>query len=160
MRAEQQRALALRVKKEKEYALSIAKTVRANRQVASPISSLSWQEFRKLAESIAREYDMNPAVIVGQAALESGHGTSKRARVDNNYFGHGACSGCRGMVFTSPEENIRYHARLISSGRYAYAYEARHDPVEMVKRIRAAGYATDVNYVAKVTNMDDFKAYQ
>lgn len=140
-----------------KLAIKIIKEVR--RDTASSISILTWDDFQKLAVNIAREYDIPPSVMIAQAALETARGTSKRAREDNNYFGLCAYSddspGCR---FSSVEEGVRFYARLIKYD-YQWAYEARHNPYEMIRRIKALGYATDPHYVDKVTSMAEFIKY-
>ena len=42
--------------------------------------------------------------------------------------------------------------------RYKEAYAARSDPKKMVELIKKAGYATDPDYVNKVTNTPEFQA--
>lgn len=120
----------------------------------------TWDEFKQIAAPIAEEYDIPLAVLLGQAALETGYGTSYNAQVKNNWFGLGAYDANpeKSFSFSSPEESIRYYAELISKDpRYAKAYEKRDNPFEMIREIKKAGYASDPNYVSKVVNIPDFQ---
>ncbi|MEO8403467.1 MAG: glucosaminidase domain-containing protein [Chitinophagaceae bacterium] len=45
------------------------------------------KKFRPLADSLAAEYEIPAAVILGVAIIESGSGTSRNSKLLNNHFG-------------------------------------------------------------------------
>ena len=82
-----------------------------------------------------RKYGIPASVILSQMAFESGWGTSKLARSGHNFFGIKASSRWieKGLPysihdddrenekfcnFSSPEESMEYHSRLLMSERY------------------------------------------
>ena len=118
------------------------------------VASTDWDRFIEKARPIAQKYDIPLKVMVSQAALETGHGTSWQARVKNNYFGLGAYNDNTSFGYSSVEECIEYYAKLIAKNkRYSKAYEARSNPEKMITEIKKAGYASDPAYVEKVTSL-------
>lgn len=83
------------------------------------------------AERVGKEFNINPIIILAQAALESGWGTSNLARNYNNFFGVTAygkpnqywnggrivskSSGLPFRSYKSPADGFRDFARLINS---------------------------------------------
>jgi flagellum-specific peptidoglycan hydrolase FlgJ len=118
----------------------------------------SWIAFLNDARSVAQQQDYPLAVIVGQGALESAHGTSNFARTRNNYFGFEAYTDNPGAAKSYPNAtaSILDYVNLIKKS-YKQAYAARADPVKMVELIKAGGYATDPNYVSEVTSIKEFQ---
>jgi flagellum-specific peptidoglycan hydrolase FlgJ len=140
------------------------------------------------AVSVKSEFDIPASVTAGQAALESGYGTSGLSTNDKNYFGFKCASagdpgpiatGCHPYqttectpschtvtayfrVYRSMTDSFRDYGRLLTtSSRYTPALAYRHDPDEFIRRVAAAGYATDPNYPGKViTIMRDHNLYQ
>lgn len=124
------------------------------------VASTDWDRFIEKARPIAAKYDIPLKVMVSQAALETGHGTSWQARVKNNYFGLGAYNDNTSFGYSSVEESIEYYAKLIAKNkRYSKAYEARHDPLQMIREIKKSGYASDPAYVEKVTSLAVWNNY-
>jgi hypothetical protein len=122
-----------------------------------------WATFLATAERVAIEEKYPASVIIGQATLESGRGKSYYARTRNNFFGYMAYDSNpdAAATFETPEASIRAYVRLIKTNpRYARALDYLHDPVQMVREIKAAGYATDPDYVEKVINLPEFHAYR
>ena len=139
-------------------------------QVAGPAT---WQKFVEAAKKVANEMGYPVSVILGQAALETGRVSSP----GNNYFGikGSGTAGTQNLAtkeatsggqfydtrsnfaaYNSPEDSIRAYVDLIQR-RYPQAWEQRNNPEAMVKAIKAGGYATDPNYVAKVMSTPEFR---
>lgn len=124
------------------------------------VASTDWDSFIEIARPIAHKYDIPLKVMISQAALETGHGTSWQAKVKKNYFGLGAYNDSTSFGYTSVEECVEYYAKLISgNARYNKAYEARNNPEEMIAEIKKAGYATDPAYVEKITSLGVWNHY-
>jgi flagellum-specific peptidoglycan hydrolase FlgJ len=150
---------------------------------AGPTSRLSSEQraFLANATSIARtsqrRYGVPASVVIAQAVLESGWGSSELSRSARNYFGMtcGAAgggpvaSGCRSgpdrvcernrcrtttqsfRVYRSMHDSFADHGRFLSTHpRYSKAYAARGKPKTFVKRMAKAGYATDPRYADRV----------
>jgi Mannosyl-glycoprotein endo-beta-N-acetylglucosaminidase len=125
----------------------------------------TWIGFLNDARSIASQQDYPLAVIIGQGALESAHGTSNFARTRNNFFGFNALTNDPNQAKSYPNAaaSILDYVKLIKGGNggsnqlYLQAYANRADPVKMVELIRAGGYATDPNYVTEVTSIPEFQ---
>ena len=119
------------------------------------------------ARGISTDY---AKMLVAQDALESNWGKSSLAK-DFNFGGIKAVNGTpfveketkeysagKGMrktkskfrKFNSLDEYVNYKISLLSGKRYQ-AFTG--DPTQFYHRIKAGGYATDPNYVAKLTNM-------
>ena len=146
-------------------------------------SRLSAQQraFLATATSTARasqkRYGVPASVVIAQAVLESGWGTSDLSRSSRNYFGMtcGAAgsgpvaAGCRTgrdrvcdrkgcrptilsfRVYRSMPDSFADHGRFLSTDpRYRKAYAARGKPKTFVKRMAKAGYATDPRYADRV----------
>lgn len=129
------------------------------------------QRYAQAAMRQQRKYGIPSSVILAQMALESKWGNSSLATCGYNFFGIKAngrwlrqglpysvrtddrpnekfCS------FSSPEESIEYHSRLLMSDRYArcWRYGAT-DYHNWLLSIKAAGYATRKDYVARCENI-------
>ena len=119
------------------------------------------------ARGISTDY---AKMLVAQDALESNWGKSSLAK-DFNFGGIKAVNGTpfveketkeysagKGMhktkskfrKFNSLNDYVNYKIDLLSGKRYQ-AFTG--DPTQFYHRIKAGGYATDPNYVAKLTNM-------
>lgn len=139
-------------------------------------ASASWDEFVKAAGRIAQESGYPLQVLLGQAALETGRGKSVPG---NNFFGikgqgttgtqtlgtqeadssgrlYQTTGGFGG--YRTPDESIRAYIDLISKDpRYANAWKQRTNPARMLQEIKKAGYATDPDYVKKVSGTPEFR---
>lgn len=124
---------------------------------------VSWEQYKVIAQTIAKREDYPISVLLGQAALESARGRSSFALDRFNY--HGICAydsdpnkACR---YESVEAGIMGYIKLIRDNpRYAKAWKNRKSPRTMIAEIKAAGYATDPNYVSKVTGMPEFRDFE
>lgn len=113
-----------------------------------------------LAEKVGKEFKMNPITILAQAAIESGWGTSRLSRENNNFFGFTAygstneywkgakrvstSSGLPFRSYDSVEDGFRDFARLISS-KYSAAYKASNDVATYAALIASSPYINEKN---------------
>lgn len=136
-----------------------------------------------IAKSIASKFGLNPIVIVGQAALETGWG--KHIMSGNNMFGIKAGSSWDGNTnavasdeyingnktslvslfrsYDSIESSVKdYISLILGNERYSKAVEVNSDPDQYFEEIQKAGYATDPNYASKLKSIirsDAFSPY-
>lgn len=141
----------------------------------APSGNPNWDAFVSAAKKVAVENNFPLAVILGQAALETG----RRSSPGNNFFGiKGAgTAGSNNLAtkeatpegqfydttssfaaYKSMEDSIKAYIDLIKK-RFPKAYEKRNDPNAMIQAIKEGGYATDPNYVAKVRSTPEFQKY-
>lgn len=109
------------------------------------------------AAALSAQYRIPWEAVIAQGILESAAGTSNFARTRNNFFGIGAVdyNPNNANYYSSPEAGWEGYYRFIrDNGRYE-----RHgvfhepnvtDPYAYAIAIKAAGYATDPNYVSKL----------
>ncbi len=128
--------------------------------------------------SLAKEYNIFPEVMMGQAILESGWGESTLAKYSKNLFGVKVPNSQKGKgkghvyqtneeingknirikdefrKFDTYEQSIRQYLSLLS-GRYysGYGVTKAKDYKEQIRLIKKAGYATASNYVDAVLNV-------
>lgn len=144
---------------------------------------LSPQEFIKkyapLAINQQRKYGIPSSVILAQMCIESTFGTSNLALAGHNFFGIKASpkwiqSGLpysyhdddrkdeKFCNYRSPEESIEAHSRLLLSDRYRHCFRySSTDYHNWLVAIKAAGYATAKNYVAKCEKIiKQYKLYR
>jgi peptidoglycan hydrolase FlgJ len=112
------------------------------------------------AELAAKPFGLNPLVILAQAALESGWGTSYMAKNIFNFFGITAfgkpnafwdgtsytskTSGLKFRVYTNAEKGFSDHARLISS-KYKEAASKSFDVNAYARAISLSPYISEAN---------------
>lgn len=126
-----------------------------------------FKQYADLAMRQQRKYGIPSSVILSQMAFESGWGSSSLAQAGYNFFGIKAntqwvSQGLPYSVhdddspnekfcnFTSPEESVEYHSRLLMSNRYRQCW--KYSPTDFhnwLLAIKAAGYATRKDYVEK-----------
>lgn len=112
-----------------------------------------------------KKYGIPASVILAQMAIESKWGNSSLATTGYNFFGIKANriwlqKGLPYSVhnddrpnemfccFSSPEESIEYHSRLLMSDRYAKCWQYKEtDYHNWLLSIKEAGYATRKDYV-------------
>jgi flagellum-specific peptidoglycan hydrolase FlgJ len=154
-----------------------AKALRWPRVVLTADQQAFLRSIAPAARASQRRYGVPASVVIAQAVLETGWGTSQLARTARNYFGMtcgpaGAgpvatgcfigtdhvCdrSGCRPAVasfrmYRSMADSVTDHGRQMKTNpRYKAAYKARSRPTTFVKRMARAGYATDPGYASRV----------
>jgi flagellum-specific peptidoglycan hydrolase FlgJ len=122
-----------------------------------------WQQFQNMAvqEGNKQQPPFPPAVINGQAALESARGTSDFARNRNNYFGYQAYDSNPDAAasFSSPKQSIDAYLQLVGNYPGVKEAAATGDPDKVIKAIEANGYASDPDYVSKVESMPEYQKY-
>jgi flagellum-specific peptidoglycan hydrolase FlgJ len=126
-------------------------------------------KYKATAEEEASLYGIPVAITLAQGLLESNVGDSKLALNDNNHFGikcRAKCIGCRCAnytddskydmfrVFDSPWYSFREHSNLLIGKRYKHLNKLpRTDYKNWAYGLKAAGYATDKDYAAKLINI-------
>lgn len=140
------------------------------------------QEFINLVEPIItnenkkRGYPLFTSVVIAQACLETGFGTSQMMMKSHAIFGIKATKSWKGLVYNSKtkecynnsnfveinacfrayksyEESISDYFDLIcKSSRYRKALTTD-TPKECITEIKKGGYATDPNYITKIMNI-------
>ncbi len=132
--------------------------------------------FRPLAEESARRLGVDPAVLLAQAALETGwgrHVTTGQGGSSNNLFNIKAGAGWKGdtvsvstveyrdgvavresaefRAYASPQQSFQDYVDFIEgSPRYRRALENAADGEGYLRELQAAGYATDPSYADKI----------
>jgi len=134
------------------------------------------EQFSPVAVKYSRFKGLFPSVIVAQCAIETGWGTSSLSAKYNNYFGIKAGTQWQGdtvnmstleyfdkyetiqsnfRVYNNADHSFRDYVALITGlDRYRAALKAE-TPEAQIKAIKAAGYATDPEYVSKVISIID-----
>ena len=114
-----------------------------------------------MAQKAGARFGLNPEVILAQAAVESGWGSSYGARVRKNFFGitaAGAPNECwdgsfsvgqnkyalKFRVYQSAQDSYYDFARLISS-KYKSALAVSHDTTAYAKAISQSAYIAEAN---------------
>lgn len=113
-----------------------------------------------LAKNAGEKYDINPVVILAQAALESAWGTSYSARNRNNFFGiiaagslnsfwdgaksQSTSSGLWFRIYKTAQDGFYDFARLISS-KYKEAASVSNDTASYAKAIAISPYISETN---------------
>lgn len=130
----------------------------------SPVAGLSNQQlafaekYASMAQDLSVQYGLPWETVVAQGILESAAGTSNFARERNNFFGIGAFDSNPDSAFSYPTpeagwigyyENIRNTATYRNHGVFQEPNIT--DPLAYLNAIKAAGYATDPIYIAKVS---------
>lgn len=120
------------------------------------------KKYYPLAKIAGDKYNINPIVILAQAAHESGWGDSYGAKVRNNFFGiiaagspnaywNGAksqstVSGLWFRIYATPQDSMNDFARLISSkDSYNNAEKVSYDTVAYAKAIAYSPYISETN---------------
>ena len=114
-------------------------------------------KYHDIAAKLGQQYKIPWETVVAQGILESASGTSNFARTRNNFFGIGAFDSNPNNAkrYNSVEAGWRgYYENIKKTPTYrnhgVFSGKTTTDPYEYLKAIKAAGYATDPNYVTKV----------
>lgn len=132
-----------------------------NGQVSAGLSGTNAEfidRFHTIAEKLSIEYGIPWETVMAQGILESGSGTSNFAKNRNNFFGIAAYDSNPDAArrYNSPEEGWRgYYENIVRTKTYRAhgAFNHPGDPYKYLEAIKAAGYATDPNYISKVSNI-------
>ena len=111
--------------------------------------------YQNIASTLGAQYGIPWEAVMAQGILESASGTSHFATERNNFFGIGAVDSNpdNAHYFSSAAEGWRGYFDFIKNNpRYANhgAFNHAGDPIGYIESIKAAGYATDPNYVSKL----------
>lgn len=127
-----------------------------------------------LAKVVGKKYGIPWQAIAVQTALETGYGRSSLLRKYNNWGGIKAKPGESSVqmntlefingqmtgisdgfrTWKTPYQGLIGYAQFFHENkRYANALRFPHDPYRFIIEVKAAGYATDPNYVAKLHSM-------
>lgn len=154
-----------------------AKAALGRRVVLSADQRAFLESIAPAARNSQRRYGVPASVVIAQAVLETGWGTSEVARTARNYFGMtcgpngggpiaAGCvagtdrfcdrTGCRPgaasfRAYHTMADSFADHGRQLKTNpRYRSAYKARSRPATFVRRMAKAGYATDPGYAGRV----------
>ena len=123
----------------------------------SKLQSEFVDKYHDIAANLGQQYKIPWETVVAQGIIESASGTSYFAEYRNNFFGIGAFDSnpSAARSYSSVEsgwkgyfENIKNTPTYRNHG--VFSGKTTTDPIEYLKAIKAAGYATDPNYVSKV----------
>lgn len=117
-----------------------------------------------IAQNLSVEFGIPWEAVMAQSIVESTAGTSYFATMRNNFFGLGAYDSNpdNAYYYDNLEAGWRGYFELIQQNYKTYGAkgvftkETMTDPYKYLEAIKAAGYATDPNYVAKVSNYIDY----
>ena len=152
---------------------------------ANPVTFV--RELMPVARQGAAQLGVQPAVLVAQAALETGWGQKMIRHTDGrntfNLFGikaDGRWQGARATVSTleyrdgiAQRERAAFRAYeslaasvndyvefLHNNPRYRQAIESKSDSIAFLRGLKDAGYATDPDYVEKIRSIMDGKHFK
>ena len=134
-------------------------------------------DFKETAKSNMKIHGVPASITMAQGILESGAGKGKLAQNANNHFGIKCHTGWTGesvkhdddasqecfRKYNHPSESYRDHSLFLTSrSRYASLFKLdKGDYEAWAKGLKAAGYATDVKYPAKLIGIiERFDLYQ
>lgn len=124
----------------------------------SSLQSAFVDTYHDIAVQLSAEYGIPWEAVMAQGILESASGTTKYARERNNFFGLGAVDSNpdQAYSFSSAQAGWKgYYEFIKNNPRYARAgaFNYPSDPYGYIAAIKSAGYATDPNYIEKVTSL-------
>jgi flagellum-specific peptidoglycan hydrolase FlgJ len=157
-------AYAPTIKKAEAAKSTTAKNMPIQLKYLNPQQQVNWEIFVQNAKAIAPAFDFPVKVLLAQAALESGHGTSNIAVQKNNWFGMNAIDSDPNQAFAYPnsiQSMIDYMIRVRDN--YTDAYAARNNPDRMIELLeensQGLRYATDGSYVEKLRSLPEWRQY-
>jgi flagellar protein FlgJ len=168
------------IRRQPEIATEVAKSEKADEQPRfdSPESFIS--EMWEHAKTAAQKIGLNPAVMIAQAALETGWGKHVIAKQDGgssfNLFNIKADRAWQGehakkmtlefeqglpvqkhasfRAYESIKDSINDYVDFLQSNpRYSQALNNTDKPEQYLDELQQAGYATDPNYAEKIKNV-------
>ncbi len=125
------------------------------------------KQYKGIALAQMKSDGIPASITLSQGLLESGVGESTLATRNNNHFGlkcfskscgKGHCSNHSDdhhkdffLIFKSPEESYRAHAKLLHKDRYQGLFQLRRSDYRgWARGLSKAGYATDPQYADKL----------
>ena len=131
------------------YILFIALLFSCNLTFSQKYVAEYFEKYTPLAVGHERKYGIPASITLAQAALESGYGRSRLARVNKNHFG--IKSGSRYMIYSSAEYSFSHHARVLQSERYKLLFKLDiSDYKGWAHGLYECGYAQDSLYAKKL----------
>lgn len=119
---------------------------------STPASQTAFlQSILPSAQQAAQTLQVPVSAILGQAALETGYGTSTAAVNENNLFGinvAGAATGENYQAYSSQSASISGLTNLVQT-QYPAAIGSN-SALSYGQALQAGGYATDPNYASKI----------
>jgi flagellum-specific peptidoglycan hydrolase FlgJ len=125
--------------------------------------------YKSIAQSNMKKYGIPASIILGQAILESGAGTGPLSTQANNHFGIKCHKDWLGesvsydddtiaecfRKYDNPYDSFRDHALFLTTrSRYASLFKLEQaDYKAWANGLKAAGYATDVQYPTKLIGL-------
>lgn len=124
----------------------------------SDLNSAFIDTYHDIVASLGAEYGIPWETVMAQGIIESNSGTSRFARERNNFFGIGAFDSNPNNAhsFATPEDGWRgYFENIKNTVTYSThgAFDHPGDPYGYLVAIKEAGYATDPNYIEKVSSV-------
>lgn len=123
--------------------------------IPTPTGTDNWDNFKQTASYIAKIYNYPLNLLLAQAALESGHGTSNFAVNRNNYFGIGAYDWQpdQAFLYDNPAQSIIDYIYVVKDN-FPEAWNNRNDAATMLNLLENNSdgnqYASDPDYISKV----------
>ena len=116
--------------------------------------------YHDVAVTLSINYGIPWETVMAQGILESASGTSYFARERNNFFGIGAFDSNPDNAFSyaTPMEGWEgYYKNIVNTPTYrnhgVFQGETITNPYAYAQAIKNAGYATDPNYVSKLSSL-------
>ena len=148
-----------------------AMTAQAQKQNATYLAYI--EEWKDVAVQQQADYGIPASITMAQALLESGAGQSELATKANNHFGIKCTSDWFGGVYYHDDEtegecfrqyydaaeSFKDHSLFLQRSRYSTCFEIAIEDYEgWAQRLRQCGYATDINYAAKLVKLiEDYR---
>lgn len=152
-------------------ALLLTMSAAAQKQNATYLTYI--EQWKSTALQNQADYGIPASIIMAQALLESGAGTSELALNARNHFGIKCTSDWFGGVYyydddskgecfrqyNDAAESFKDHALFLQRPRYATCFEIAIEDYEgWAYRLKACGYATDPGYAKKLIKLiEDYK---
>ena len=146
---------------------TIAKT--SNTKITNDMIYDYIKKYEGVAQSNMKTYGIPASIILAQALLESGYGSSPLCVQANNHFGIKCNKDWNGpsvnydddtvgecfRKYNNPSDSFRDHAVFLTSGsRYASLFKLDSDDYKgWANGLKAAGYATDPQYPTKLITL-------
>lgn len=128
--------------------------------------------FGPIAKEASKKSGVPASIILAQAALETGWGSSAIGDAKNLFGIKG--TGPAGSInvptrevvngrtvtvnanfrkYNSWQESIEDHGKLLQNARYANCLKYKNDPDQFARELQKAGYATDPSYASKLISI-------
>lgn len=141
--------------------IAVTTTPKPKAKPTSIPSTDRWEEFKRSAREVAKIYNYPANVIIAQCALESARGTSNFAIDRNNFCGIGAVDWDpdQAFKFENAADCVIEYIHIIRRN-FPEAYLNKEDPNKVLYLLkhnsRGVVYATDPDYISKVTSMPEW----